>query len=203
MEADALIIGMPIYFYGPHAYYKLLTDRLLGTTNYLKHTRGKPCVIIMPFGGIGMEGYGKTAAMMLPRILQMKLVDCWQVNAALPGECMLDEKNIEHARSIGENLIISSVMEKGPSECPFCGADLFRILPDGKLECPICRAQGTLGEKNEMDFSSYDFFQSTPEAEEHCKALKNLKAKFLKEKDRLKAIQKKHEGNDWWIKPNK
>lgn len=29
-EADTLIIGVPVYILGPHGYYKMLTDRLVG-----------------------------------------------------------------------------------------------------------------------------------------------------------------------------
>jgi multimeric flavodoxin WrbA len=36
--ADALIIGVPVYFLGPHGYYKMLTDRLLGSQNYSQDT---------------------------------------------------------------------------------------------------------------------------------------------------------------------
>lgn len=202
-EADALIIGMPVYILGPHGYYKMLTDRLLGSNNHAAYTRGKPCVIAISYGQQRWNGYSRAASLALPRLLEMKILDCWMVQAALPGESLLNHLNLEHARSLGINLFTGQEYAKGPRECIHCGSDLFRLLPDGEVECPICAARGTLKPNNLPDLSAADYCRFWPhELEEHFKGwLVSTKQKFLVEKDKLKEVQQKYKEIDWWVKP--
>jgi len=202
-EADALIIGMPVYILGPHGYYKMLTDRLLGVGNYSKYTRGKPCVIINPYGQQRWDGYSRMGSLVFPRMLEMKIIDCWQVQAPLPGESLLNPQNIDHAKYIGLNLLTGPEYTKGPRECPHCGSDLFRLHPNGEIECPICSARGTLKPDNLPDLSEADYCRFWPkELEEHFKGwLVETKQKFLAEKDKLKEVQKLYKDKDCWVKP--
>jgi multimeric flavodoxin WrbA len=201
--ADALVIGLPVYVYGPHGYLKMLSDRLLGAGHYGEFTRDKPCVLAVSYGAQGCAGYARTAALAFPRLLQMKIVDCWQVHAALPGESVRDQKNLEHARNLGANLFSAPEFAKGPRECACCGADLFRLLPDGKIECPICGAVGRLNQDGAPDFSENVHYRFSEEAvREHFLGwLVGMKEKFIKEKDQLKEVQKPYREMDWWIKP--
>jgi uncharacterized Zn finger protein (UPF0148 family) len=202
-KADALVIGVPVYFWGPHASFKMLTDRLLGSRNYVEHTRGKPCAIVMPFGIIGMEGYTRTAVLALPRVLEMKVVELWQVHAALPGESICNSKNLEHAREIGLKLFAGQEFTRGSRECLFCGADVFRLFPDGKVECPLCGAMACLKKDNELEFSDSGQYRFTTEAlHRHFREwLVSMKDKFLLERDKLKEIQEPYKEMDWWVKP--
>lgn len=205
LEADALLIGVPVYLLGPHSYYKLLTDRLLGSHNYSRHTRGKPCAVIIPYGLPGWEGYARSASLVFPRLLDLKIVDCWQVPAALPAEGLLSQKNRDYARELGRSLFERPEYAKGPRECPLCGSDLFRLLPGGGIECPICAARGVLGAGSQVDFSQADHCRFSEKAmTEHFDGwLKEMKAKFLAEKDRLKEVQQPYKELDWWVKPGK
>jgi multimeric flavodoxin WrbA len=202
-SADALIIGVPVYILGPHGYYKMLTDRLVGMGNHVKHTQGKPCAIVIPYGAKGWEGYSKAASMIMPRLLQMKLVDCWQVYSTLPGESMLDPNNREYARKLGKELFNGRIYYPRERDCPFCGSDLVRLRAGGKVECPICGAEGILQENNIPDFSGSDYFRfSRREVEEHFGSwLNQAKQRFRTEKDRLREEQKEYRDNNWWIKP--
>ncbi|MFZ5631473.1 MAG: flavodoxin family protein [Bacillota bacterium] len=204
-EADALIIGLPVYFLGPHASFKILIDRVMGLGHYAEKTRGKPCVVVMSFGIPGWEGYTRTAALSLPRFLQMKVVDCWQVNAALPGESMLTSSNKEYARKIGLNLFTQQEYEKGPYECPHCGSDLFRLLPEGTIECPLCALKGSVGAGNIPLFPGTGRGRFSPEEiRKHFGLdgwLTGMKDKFQVEKAKLQETQKTYKEMDWWIKP--
>lgn len=202
-EADAVIIGVPVYMLGPHASYKVLCDRLVGSANLSKHTEGKPCVIVMPYGAKGWEGYSKAAALVLPRVLKMNLVDCWLVHAALPGESLLNGDTLEYARGLGLDLFSGRKHRIGNRECIWCGCDLFRLLPEKKIECAICGAAGVLDNNGLPDFSGavYSRF-SNKEMEEHFKCwLVEMKRRFLAEKDSLKEVQKGYSEKDWWVKP--
>jgi multimeric flavodoxin WrbA len=202
-EADCLIIGVPTYLLGPHGYYKMLTDRLLGAANYAKYTEGKPCVIVIPYGTKGWEGYSRAASLVMPRLLKMKIVDCWQVHATLPGESLLNPDNIEYAQTLGSGLFNGLRYNPGSRACSNCGSDLFRLLSGNRIECPICGAQGILKNDNIPDFSNADYFRfSDKEMEEHFKVwLLEMKDKFLQEKEFLKKLQKDYRDKDWWIKP--
>lgn len=202
LEADGLIIGLPVYFLGPHGSYKMLTDRFLGAGHYSRHTRGKPCAVVIPFGLPGWEGYTRTAALVLPRLLEMRLVDCWQVHATLPGESMLKDENREYARRLGSGLFTAREFDRGIRECPHCGSDLFRLLPGGEIECPLCAARGNLRDGGVPDFSWTGSTRFSAERlEEHFNVwLVEMKDKYLRERDILKEIQKPYRGKQWWVK---
>lgn len=201
--ADALIIGVPVYILGPHGYYKMLMDRLVGAENYAEGTRDKPCVIVTPFGSEGWEGYSKAASLVMPRLLKMKLVDFWQVHATLPGESMLNPDNIKYAQALGRSLFNGRKYEPGNRECSYCGSDLVRLLAGNRVECPVCGAQGILQLDNIPDFSDADYCRfSSKEMREHFKGwLVEMRHRFFAEKDRLKDVQKEYRNNDWWVKP--
>jgi multimeric flavodoxin WrbA len=205
--ADALVVGMPVYFLGPHAYFKLFLDRLLCAGHFAEHTRDKPCVLVIPFGMHGWEGYSKAAALSLPALLKMKLIECWQVHAALPGESIINETNSLYARQLGEKLFTAAAGQAGKMDCPRCGSDLLRFLPGGAVECPICSGKGkivTRGEEFGLDFSLDRSTHRFSEAglEKHFKEwLVDMKSKFMLKKDILKKAQLPYSEYDWWVHP--
>lgn len=204
-EADALVIGLPVYVLGPHGYLKMLNDRLLGAGHYVEHTAGKPCAVVVSYGVGGWEGYARTAALVFPRFLRMKVVDLWLLHAALPAEGLLDPKNLERAGNTGQTLFSGQEFAKGSRECALCGGDLFRLLPDGGAECPACGAIGRFQPDNTLDFTGSDYCRFSAEVmQEHFLGwLVGMKDKFMKEKDRLKEIQRPYREMDWWVRPEK
>jgi multimeric flavodoxin WrbA len=202
-HADALIIGVPIYLLGPHGYYKMLSDRMVSAFKFAAFTAGKPCILVVPYGVNRWEGYTRAAALIMPRLLQMKIIDYWQVKATLPGESLLDPANLEYARHLGKNLFDSEAYVPGIRECPYCGSDLFRLRPDNKIECPICMVEGILQADNIPYFSPTDNYRfSATNIVEHFDGwVRNMKKKFHAEKDQLKEVQKVYRDKDWWIKP--
>ena len=205
IEADALIISVPVYFLGPHAFLKLLTDRMIGLDRYADKIRSKPCVVVMSYGIPGWEGYARTAALALPRFMQMKVLECWMVNATFPGESLSNSSNMENARKIGQSMFTRQEFEKGPYECPDCGSDLFRLLPEGMIECTLCNARGSLGASVIPLFADTGGGRFSKEGmRSHFGAdgwLKGMKDKFQVEKARLKEVQKPYMEMNWWIKP--
>jgi len=201
--ADSLIIGVPVYILGPHGYYKMLTDRLVGSFNYAASTAGKPCVVVIPYGTIGWQGYTRAAATILPRLLQMRIVDCWEVHATLPAESFLNPVNIEYAQKLGQTLFTAPDYTPALRECIQCGSDLFRLLADERIECPICGAQGVLTRDNIPDFSLSEYNRfGAHEIDEHFKGwVVGMKRKYWQDKDKLRDIQKKYKDKKWWIRP--
>jgi multimeric flavodoxin WrbA len=203
-EADALIIGMPVYILGPHGSYKMLTDRFVGTENYAEYTKDKPCAIILPYGTNRWEGYSKAASLALPRLLKMKIVDCWQPHVTLPGEGLLDPAVKNYARDLGQSLFLDRTYCPGARACSCCGSDMMRLLPQSSVECGICGARGILQDDNIPDFSQTDYCRfGDKEMQEHFKVfLTEMKQKFIMEKDRLKEVQKAYRDLDWWVSPD-
>lgn len=200
-EADAVLIGVPIYLLGPHGSYKALNDRLVGAYNHSKYTAGKPCAIIIPYGAEGWQGYSKAAALVLPLMLEMKLVDCWQVHTTLPGEFLLNDAQVHYARQLGRELFSGREYQPGARECARCGSDLFRLLPGGRVECCICNSRARLGEDSIPVFEEGAYRYSHEELKEHLNGwLVETKQRFREEKDRLKEASRPYKGKDYWIK---
>lgn len=203
IKADALLIGVPIYLLGPHGCYKMFTDRILGSVKLAEFTANKPCVLVVPFGIKGWEGYARAAVQVLPRLMQMKVIDCWQVKATLPAESLLEAGNLEYAQSLGKRLFKAGAYQPGTRECPFCGSDLFRLFPGRRIECPICGSEGFLQDDNVPIWP--DPAQSRFTAanlDEHFNGwLKEMKHKFHEEKARLKEAQSPYRHDGWWVKP--
>lgn len=203
-EADALVIGVPIYIMGLHGSLKMLTDRMLGANSYVKHTRGKPCVLVIPYGKDSYTGYSRTAALVLPRVLQMKLIDRWMVHAALPGECLVNEENLSRARELGKRIFEAEELPKRPWECAVCGADLFRFLPDGGIECPLCNTRGRIRSDNTLEFPDLGQHKFTREgADHHGEWLMDRKEEFMSKRKRIKEMQAPYRDKDWWVRPQK
>jgi len=201
-DADAVIIGVPVYLLGPHGTYKMLTDRLMGSEHLAEFTRDKPCVVVMPYGIQGWMGYSQAAALVLPRTLKMRLVDVWQPHAALPGEAVLNSDSLEYAQALGRDLFSGRTYQPGPRSCSLCGSDFLKLLPDNRVECPVCSAQGILKDDNLPDFTGADFCRfSDKDMAEHLHWLVSTKKRFMAERDNLKTIQKNYRDMNWWVKP--
>lgn len=203
-DADALVIGVPVYLLGLHGYFKMFTDRLVGAFNYSGSTKDKPCIITIPYGTLGWTGYSRAAALVVPRLLRMRLVDCWVVHATLPGESFMNRENLDYAGSLAHKLFSGETYIPGERECPMCGNDIFRLVPGDTVECVVCGAEGVLKPGNMPDFSGTRHYRfSSEEIEAHFNFwLKEMKGKFLEMKDRLKEIQRKYRDMNWWIKPD-
>lgn len=202
-QADALIIGVPVYLLGPQGCYKMLCDRLVAGFKYHPYTAGKPCIIVVPYGTRRWEGYTKAALLVMPNLLQMKIVEYWPVFATLPGESFMNEANREYARNLGQRVFQSGPFVPGPWECPYCGSDLFRLLPGNKIECPMCGIAGDLQSSREPIFApGQECRLSEHQILEHFDGwVREMKTKFFEEKDQLKTVQKGYKEFDWWIKP--
>jgi len=202
-QSDALIIGVPVYLLGPQGCYKVFSDRLVAGFKYAPFTAGKPCIVVVPYGVKGWEGYTKAASLVMPRLLQMKIIDFWPVYATLPGESLMDPANIAYANNLAKRLFKEEAYTPGKRECPYCGSDLFRLHEGDKIECPLCGVEGKLQDDNLPCFPLTNASRFTRDnILEHFDGwVRDMKKKFHKEKAILKEIQKAYRDMDWWIKP--
>lgn len=206
LDADALILAVPVYFLGPNAQLKLFLDRGLAFYAHIERLWGKPSVGVVIAGIHEKEGYTLLGA---ESFLKMTLSDIKMVAlayGALPGEVFYNEENKKLSADMGKALFGDSPEKKAHS-CPLCGGDTFRFLGDNRVKCMLCSNPGVISTKNgtpvfEIRRPGHDLFLSREEAIQHGEWLRKMKGRFAEEKSRLKEITSSYL-KDWnWIKPD-
>ncbi len=204
-ESDAVIIAAPCYILGPNASIKLFVDRLLQVYSYLDKLFGKPAVAITVAGLEGGEGYAPVALSIMAKILGLNLKECATFFARLPGEILLDEKNLRKLAHLGEVLFDEQYKPKIKSYlCPICFSDTFQFLSENEIKCMVCRHKGTISQKDgriilEIKPGQDVFFMSYEAAMKHKEWLKQLKEDFFKKKELLKETVKKYSDYGMWL----
>ena len=128
---DSLILGSPTYVLSPPGIVKLAIDRLFMAQDKFVGKKAST---------IGVAALPEWEPLLLP-VLNMFLlsfgydvVDSEIFYGAGPGEVLLDEKNLEKVRKMGERLTVNapSAAAKG---CPVCRATFVSLE---QMKCPIC-----------------------------------------------------------------
>lgn len=206
-EADAVVLGAPVYFLGPHGVIKLLQDRFLSVGSKGDLYQGKRCVTITTYGVLGWEGYAQSVLNMTAHFLHLDLVDSLLIQGANPGEIWLNTANLERVKEVGRSLFDPDYRKyPGEYRCPGCWGDFFRFQADGTLECPLCGTKGKVdnkGEKPVLSFENSGHTRISAEGKrEHFeKWLVMKKEEFLAKRAEFKELQKPYSSYDWWVKP--
>jgi len=204
-DADALIVATPTYLLGANASFKRFLDRGLALFANIDKLWGKPAVGVGIAGIEGLEGY--TLLNIESFISLIMAANKWStiVYGALPGEVFLNEQNKKTAADLARALFGPARGKEGPS-CPLCGGDTFRFIDKNRVRCMLCSNSGSFSTENgkpvfEIVKSYHDLFLNKESVIEHGKWLRNMKNRFLQQKDKLKeiSIEYRKEGN--WIKP--
>lgn len=133
MEAhDRLILGSPTYILFPPGIIKMVLDRLFMAQDRFTGKKAST---------IGVAALSDWEPFLLP-VLNMavlsfgyELVDSTIFYGAGPGEVLLDEKNIETARTIGERLLQDDPETAVTDACPVCRATFVSLA---QMKCPVC-----------------------------------------------------------------
>jgi multimeric flavodoxin WrbA len=205
IRADALIVAVPTYFFGPNAMLKLLLDRGLSFYAHGDQLWNKPAIGIGISGIRGKEGY---TLLGIDNFLNSILADIKQrqmVYGALPGEIFLTEKNRQTARELAQALFSETPIPITP-HCPLCKKDTFRFLGGNRIRCMICSNTGTLSIRNDqvsIDINSdgNDITLSPENADKHRLWLEKMKERFSKNKPMLKKIVSEYRKDGIWVKP--
>ncbi|MDD2735505.1 MAG: flavodoxin family protein [Desulfuromonadaceae bacterium] len=206
-SADAIILAVPCYVLGAPACVKTLLDRALSFYGKGDRLWGKPAV------GIGVAGReGKEGATLLDlerffAVLQMENRMSRIVYAALPGEVVLSEPNLEVAGLLSRALF-GSVEKRNLPCCPLCGGETFRFLSDNRVRCMLCSASGTIfgqdgGFSVQVDPREHQFLMGKEEAAEHCADLSETRERFEAQKARLKGLVARYVNEGSWIEPGR
>jgi NAD(P)H-dependent FMN reductase len=209
-EADAIILASPVYFLGMHTRLKLLCDRLISVLNESAAYSGRRCVVAVPYGVEGWQGYGIEATVSFARFLHLDVVGVLPVHAANPGEAARPEI-LAKARELAGRLLDVPAETETPAGrdrrrqavnsadvvCAVCGSGLLRISVQGGVVCAICGATGSIarslasGRVAECDWNLSGHFRYSIEGmQEHARRLEQIKADFMARRHELAELRK-------------
>ncbi len=171
LAADGILVTVPAYSFMPAGIYRVFADRFIayepnfhkqvGNQAYFRHRVGA----IIGNGGSTRSWMSLTLESVNITLLSqdIKVVDQVMVNRApRPGQILLDDKALERAAKVGENLVngsknyeeVSFLGDEDLGWCPNCHSNVLSLggpyWNDGgfTIECPICHCGGDL-EKDE------------------------------------------------------
>lgn len=146
-QADAIILGAPVYFLSPPAALVGLMDRLL-TMGSLRERReaGRPAVTVTIMGNHKWRGVAEPLINMTVSLLGFDIAESMSLVSEGPGEILSLDGVVERFGEIGRALALGEPLQTQGREgtCPVCRADFFRI-ETGRVICPVCGAAGELG----------------------------------------------------------
>ncbi len=199
IDADGLIFAVPSYFLGPNSSFKVFIDRFLISYAFFDKIHDKP-VILLTIAGVenGGEGYTDLALKSTAKVLGFKVIGSEILYSALPGEVLLKEENKVKLKKLAK-LFFNSLKENEKEEkikCNICGSNYFEFLDNGYVKCLVCKNRGRLViEDNKFNIYIEEgelFFGSKEAKLKHKEWLKNMKERFMNERNKLMEIIKKY-----------
>lgn len=201
-NADALIVASPVYYLGANAIIKSILDRGFLFFNVLEKTYGKPAILLNFFGMPGRIGMAPQMLETFAAFLGLSVKASLSIEAALPGEALMNKANAARARRLGKALF-SPVKRRRMGGCPFCGCEIIRVVPKGFV-CTVCHGVFGMGPRGVFVKKREGGILGPPEHMLlHREWLRGMKQRFKEKKKEIMAtiIPYKNEGK--WIEPPK
>lgn len=206
-EADALILAAPTYFLAGPACLKVFIDRGISFYQWSDRLWGKPAVGV---GIAGIEGKEGSTLLDIERFFASLMLENRAsriVYAALPGESVQHQANLDVARELAAALVTGPAPSPGLS-CPGCGGQTFRFYAGDRVRCMLCSETGTLcshkGElRLEMEQGEQAFLKDNAEALRHRDWLLGMVGQFKEKKELLAGIRAEYSDEVPWVKPAK
>lgn len=202
--ADGIIFSAPCYALGPAAISKLLGDRIIALAQGLEDFWGKPCVVVATAGIEGWEGYTLSALNTMVRFMGFHLKDSHLFMGALPGEGILREGALTHAKEMGRALF-GEARKPRAGECPTCWSEIWKFADPATAVCPICGQKAWLSAEEKSLKWVYGESPRMFEKEfliEHFQSwLPSKVEEFLTRRKELAVVRNRFKGNDTWLKP--
>jgi hypothetical protein len=202
LQSDALLIAAPVYFLGAHSIIKRILDRGFLFYEDAERNEHKPCILVNLYGIEEKMGVAPQTLRALAGVLCLDVKASVSLKAALPGEVMSDQQNIDLARNLGE-LIFSDKAAKARAGCPYCGCEIVR-LHGGHLICTLCHGSFTLDakakpikEKAGWEIGTVNFVR------EHSAWLRGMRDKYTANRKELLRLSLPYKDIGTWIEPPK
>lgn len=210
-NADAVILASPVYFLGMHTRLKLLCDRLISVMNESEKYKGRRCVVAVPYGIDGWDGYGVEATVSFARFLHLDVVGVLPVHAANPGEAVRPEilararelagrllHGLEAAMETAEIHVARQAVNPDDIVCGACGSGVVRLSGQGRVRCVMCGATGLIHAAKTADGSPVQCAWEVPEhfrysvggMIENAQKLERVKEDFIARRQELSELRK-------------
>jgi len=206
-EADALIVTAPTYFLSAHSCLKVFIERAISFYSLADSLWGKPAVAV---GIAGIEGKEGSTLLDLERFLSTIMADNKGkriVYGALPGEVVLNDKNLQVAKELGSSLL-GGCEATNEIHCQSCGGETFRFLSGTRLRCMLCSNEGSwTAENGRFELSivtkGAQFQSDKEQALKHRDWLLGMVGRFQDSKEALKKVAAEYEDDTEWILPGR
>jgi multimeric flavodoxin WrbA len=204
-EADGIILAAPTYFLGANAVLKRFVDRSFSLYARNEQLFGTPSIGISIAGVPGKEGHCLLDVEKFLKMIFSDIKASQVLYAALPGEAVLSEANIQTAKELAEALF-KPAPASAAQRCPVCGGDTFRLLGNNEIKCMLCSNLGTLDMSSgnptiHISRSEHEMFLTRTDLIKHKDWLIGMKSRFMEKKDDLRAVSMDYREAGTWIKP--
>lgn len=201
LAADGIVVAAPSYLHGTHHSIQRFLDRGLQFWKHFDRLFGKPAVALATAGIRDGEGFALLGVENLVRAMGMTLKGRAVVHAALPGEAFLSDEGPAVAQRLADALFAPGAERpEGPS-CAQCGGTYFELRGGNGVYCLSCGGVGTASTEGgglRVDIAPPAHPWLGPAARRaHGEWLIGMKEKFLRERERLKAVAARHKGGDF------
>ncbi|RLI78893.1 flavodoxin family protein [Archaeoglobales archaeon] len=180
---DVILICSPVYWLDATGKMKALVDRQFMAIPYLKEFSKKYAAIITPYGFKELKGWASATHIILTKVLGLNLLVNAEINAALPGEILIEKESMKKLE-----IVIEAIKNRKrivlEDQCPVCLNSVFRI--DNGILCPICGSKLDLklnvlekGDRLELKWMV-----------EHYEVLRNMKEEFKRKKEEIFKVLK-------------
>ncbi|MBA7574986.1 hypothetical protein ES708_16802 [subsurface metagenome] len=221
VEADAVIVSVPVYHLRSNSYFEAIHERMLPTMfrhpEILKKTKVGG-IISVGGGEPEWTPLGLTSVNIFVQHT-WKLVDQMQVNfVGRPGTVLMKDEYIKRARELGRRVARAMMMpieevkyagDETDISCPVCHCNVLKVpekLPE--VFCPVCWVRGVItlnGDKMKVKWDEEDAKYprfSERGVSKHLELIKSLQKTFYAEdQDKVKELIKKYVSYGKIIKP--
>ncbi len=204
-KADGVILSVPVYFFGPTGIIKMIVDRICMIYPRFEQFIGKPCLIVIPLGIKGKDGYTSAALGSAAMTLGMDIVGEAQILAGGRGEILISEEHHETAKELGSLLFAprQEVVRDG-KRCSICGSQSFKFIEES-VECLVCQNQGTLTVNNDeaaidIGLTSSSELNTLGDRNHHLGFLMGKQKDYPKKREKIKEMSAEYKKDGVWIK---
>ena len=201
LAADGVVVAAPSYLHGTHHSIQRFLDRGLQFWKHFDRLAGKPAVALAKAGIRDGEGFALLGVENLVRAMGMALKGRAVVHAALPGEAFLTDEGPAAAALLADALFAPVAQAPSGPCCAQCGGTYFELRGGSRVYCLSCGGVGTASADAggiRVDVAPPAHPWLGPAARKaHGEWLIGMKEKFLRERERLKAVAARHKGGDF------
>lgn len=200
--ADAIIVASPVYYLGANAIIKSILDRGFLFFNFLERTYGTPAVLLNFYGIPERIGMSPQMLETFAAFLGLSVKASLSLQAALPGESLMNEANIALAGRLGR-IIFSPRKLKRKRGCPFCGCEIIRAAEKSFI-CTVCHGSFTISSKGTFRKVREGGILGPPEHMLlHREWLRGMKKRFEERKKEILHTILPYRDEGEWVEPPK